>query len=363
MKKLFLMIALVAMVMGAKAQIKLTYSGNVGMGIDPYWVGCKLRVAYGGNDFTFLPNHEGINFGGHDVSDKNATRIDFWHPTVKWNKVRFKGYTLGSDSILKTEIMPLGNVTDILKQIKTYSYYFKSDCIDTRQRDYGVLAQELGEILPELIDTAKGDLFVNYNAFFAFLIKGFNEQQVIIEAQQNTITQFQVELNQQQGTINQQQIEIGILQDIAVEQEISLMRLYNRFEELREILNCFCGRGNDINPKCCESVLRQDDILPQGPNNKKNDQNKIPEEAVLYQNTPNPFSSNTEISCDIPAMNKNAFIYIYNLQGVELMSFPIVQKGFSTVVVSASKLPAGMYLYTLVVDDEIVDTKRMILTK
>jgi len=51
------------------------------------------------------------------------------------------------------------------------------------------------------------------------------------------------------------------------------------------------------------------------------------------------------------------------LNGVELMSFPIVQTGYSSVIVYASALPAGMYLYTLVVDGVIVDTKRMILTK
>jgi hypothetical protein len=33
------------------------------------------------------------------------------------------------------------------------------------------------------------------------------------------------------------------------------------------------------------------------------------------------------------------------------------------VTVYASELPAGMYLYTLVVDNVIIDSKRMILTK
>jgi len=48
---------------------------------------------------------------------------------------------------------------------------------------------------------------------------------------------------------------------------------------------------------------------------------------------------------------------------VELMSFPIIQIGFNIITVYASALPAGMYLYTLVVDGVIIDTKRMILTK
>ena len=41
----------------------------------------------------------------------------------------------------------------------------------------------------------------------------------------------------------------------------------------------------------------------------------------------------------------------------------IVQTGFSTVSVYASSLPAGMYLYALVVDNVIIDTKGMTLTE
>jgi hypothetical protein len=81
------------------------------------------------------------------------------------------------------------------------------------------------------------------------------------------------------------------------------------------------------------------------------------------QNTPNPFSSNTEIGCYLPEVKERSVIYIYNLNGVELKSYPITQAGVNTITVNGSELPAGMYLYTLVVDNVIIDTKRMILTK
>jgi len=112
--------------------------------------------------------------------------------------------------------------------------------------------------------------------------------------------------------------------------------------------------------KCCKEA---GDIPPVYRDTTNNNNSLIKQVPILYQNTPNPFSSNTEISCDIPTAFSSAFIYIYNLQGVELMSFPIVQTGYNTVTIYASALPAGMYLYTLVVDNQIVDTKRMILTK
>jgi hypothetical protein len=85
--------------------------------------------------------------------------------------------------------------------------------------------------------------------------------------------------------------------------------------------------------------------------------------AILYQNAPNPFTSNTEISCYLPESTSQATLIIYNLQGIELKEFSFSQIGLNTIILNGSELPAGMYLYTLVVDNEIVDTKRMILTK
>jgi hypothetical protein len=38
-------------------------------------------------------------------------------------------------------------------------------------------------------------------------------------------------------------------------------------------------------------------------------------------------------------------------------------KGKVVIAYNGSELPAGMYLYTLVADNEIMDTKRMVLTK
>ncbi|MDR1182541.1 MAG: hypothetical protein LBL13_11240 [Bacteroidales bacterium] len=52
-----------------------------------------------------------------------------------------------------------------------------------------------------------------------------------------------------------------------------------------------------------------------------------------------------------------------HVKGIELMSFPIMQAGFNTFMLYASALPAGMYLYTLAVDNVIIDSKRIILTK
>jgi len=45
------------------------------------------------------------------------------------------------------------------------------------------------------------------------------------------------------------------------------------------------------------------------------------------------------------------------------IGFSITGKGAGNIIIQASELQAGMYMYTLLVNNTIVDSKRMILTK
>lgn len=85
--------------------------------------------------------------------------------------------------------------------------------------------------------------------------------------------------------------------------------------------------------------------------------------AKLYQNTPNPFSEETAIEYYVPTDAKSASMYVFNLTGEMLQSMPISSFGHGSVTISGSTLQAGMYVYSLVVDGQMVDTKRMILTR
>ena len=65
----------------------------------------------------------------------------------------------------------------------------------------------------------------------------------------------------------------------------------------------------------------------------------------------------------VPAGAKSATLYVFNLSGEMLQNYTLKQYGHGTVTVSGGTLAAGMYVYSLVVDGQIVDTKQMILTK
>ena len=216
-------------------------------------------------------------------------------------------------------------------QLNTYSYYFKDDTSENRKRVFGILAQEIEPILPELIDTSHGNMLVDYNQFIPFLINAIKEQQVQIE---------------------EKQMQIEMLQQMLIFQETDLIQLRDEVMVLRADLDRCCeGRG----------LLKGDTL-----NNYKDTtigNNPVLNEPVLYQNIPNPFNTDTRISYYLPTTVQTAYLYIYNLNGIQLKSYPLTQKGGQAITVYASELPAGMYLYTLVVDNVIIDSKRMVLTK
>ncbi len=85
-------------------------------------------------------------------------------------------------------------------------------------------------------------------------------------------------------------------------------------------------------------------------------------EPLLSQNQPNPFSEETLIEFYIPSQSMVSTVYIYDMQGNQIKSYDIPERGNSSITIHGSELNPGMYLYTLIVDGYEVDTKRMILT-
>lgn len=98
-------------------------------------------------------------------------------------------------------------------------------------------------------------------------------------------------------------------------------------------------------------------------NNMDKKSNELSNNAILYQNAPNPFTNNTKISFYIPKSVKTADLYIYNLSGVQIKHSLITEREEGSYTLDANELEAGMYIYTLVNDNIIIDSKRMILTK
>lgn len=85
--------------------------------------------------------------------------------------------------------------------------------------------------------------------------------------------------------------------------------------------------------------------------------------TTLYQNTPNPFTESTLIRCDVAEDVVKADLYIYNMNGEQIAEYTVAERGETSITIDGGSLNAGMYLYALIADGQVIDTKRMILTK
>jgi hypothetical protein len=83
----------------------------------------------------------------------------------------------------------------------------------------------------------------------------------------------------------------------------------------------------------------------------------------LHQNSPNPFIRITSIEYYLAEHVKNAVIYIYDMSGSQVKNILLDPKGYGNIIINGSDLKAGMYVYTLVADGQVVDRKRMIKTE
>ncbi|MEP0264618.1 tail fiber domain-containing protein [Dokdonia sp.] len=85
-------------------------------------------------------------------------------------------------------------------------------------------------------------------------------------------------------------------------------------------------------------------------------------EAKLYQNTPNPLVDQTTIRYSITKEDiaKNAHIEIYDFNGIVIKRFDNLKEGKNAIEVSSSLLTSRITFYRLIVQGEVVDTKKML---
>ncbi|MFN5030597.1 MAG: tail fiber domain-containing protein [Flavobacteriia bacterium] len=131
-----------------------------------------------------------------------------------------------SDSRTKTNVRPMENALDIIKNLKGVNYEY--DLVKypylglSEGKQYGFIAQELEAVLPELVelhsldingckpmearDESKNKLeqfkMVNYVGVIPILVEGMKEQQEIIEIQQKTIDELRSEIEKIKIEIN-----------------------------------------------------------------------------------------------------------------------------------------------------------------
>jgi hypothetical protein len=302
-----------------------SYIGVFGESTDGTAVVGNCTNGTGGNFFS--NNGYGL-VAGTGRGDKN------WAGVFNGNLYAYGAYQ-SSDRNLKKNIQELGDANSIISKLKPKSYEFKNEgnlaFLNLPEgKHYGLLAQDLEEVLPglvrEVVHNSSGQVVaveaakdledgkapaaimqkeakegitikaVNYIELIPLLIKGMQEQQAQIQEQQKQINDLKTQL-----------------QTITKKSEPGFS-------------NTSAGRG------------------------------------YLKQNVPNPVKNNTVISYFLPGNTDKAQIRLTDSKGSALKYYT-VSNGEGQININSSDLPSGTYYYTLYINDKKMDTKQMVVAK
>jgi len=173
---------------------------------------------------------------------------------------------------------------------------------DSKKSQLGFSAQEVRKVFPELVSEDKdGNLSLNYIGLIPVLVESIKEQQ-------------------------------------------------KQIEELQNLVNQLTGKN------ILRSDTQNEETTYIAPINA--------ETATMEQNTPNPFNHSTVIHYTLSETCTSAKILITNTSGHVIEQIPLsVSGGHDSITIKGGSLQAGVYLYSLICDGKVVDTKRMVLTK
>ena len=146
----------------------VTANSFIGDGGSLTGVATTMATDGGANRSLKIP-FTGIASGTLTTANVDSTLL--YNPstgTLTTTKVTAVNLNFSSDSRLKDNVRTLVNSSDIVSKLRGVSFNWK----DSGEAAYGVIAQELQEVVPQLVDTNEnGDLTVQYLGLIAFLIE------------------------------------------------------------------------------------------------------------------------------------------------------------------------------------------------
>jgi len=124
---------------------------------------------------THYPTLSTATSGSYTTAVISSTKLTFNPFTGNFSATQF---TSLSDITQKTNIRPIENPTELVKQLEGVRY----DWINNNKPSIGVIAQDIEKVLPEVVETNSDDLkSVSYGNIVGVLIEAIKEQQIRIE--------------------------------------------------------------------------------------------------------------------------------------------------------------------------------------
>jgi len=258
------------------------------------------------------------------------------------------GWFVISDSTVKNGVTTVTNPLAIINSLNPVEYNY--DVTGYPQHNlpegnhFGFIAQEVESVIPEIVNSIEvpGEVdstlqylntnqqikAVNYTEIIPLLVGAVQEQQSMIQERDSTINSLQQQLNNQQQQI----------------------------DDLAALINNCCNQGNGS---------------LQTPNNNTNDNSSYnvvhntdvrlsDTYCVLGENSPNPFKDNTVINYTLSETIKSAQVVFYNTLGQVIKVVELNDRGEGRLNVYAEDLRSGMYTYSLIIDGNVCESKKMI---
>jgi hypothetical protein len=259
-------------------------------------------------------------------------RADNYYAAVFNGNVYCYNSYLGSDKNLKQNIEEFDGALDIINKLKPRNYEFRHDGKFATMnlptgKHYGLIAQELEEVLPNLVKESP------------FPVSKLNvDDQLNVKDQPADPTQTNGNIPKE-PTVQQELKSPETINIKAVNYTELIPILVKGMQELSQ-------ENKDLRQEVSELKLLMTKLtLGQGGT------------GSLLQNVPNPVKNATNITYSLPEGTNGAQLLITDALGRTIRQMTLSTSG--VINLDVSTFASGVYNYSLVVNNKILDTRKM----
>jgi hypothetical protein len=130
---------------------------------------------------TYYPTLSSATSGSYTTAIVSSTKLTFNPSTGNFSATQF---TSLSDQTLKTNIRPIEDSVALVQKLKGVRF----DWLENNKPSLGLIAQEVEQVIPELVETENGIKSVSYSNMIGLLVEAIKEQQNQIEELKSEIS-------------------------------------------------------------------------------------------------------------------------------------------------------------------------------